>query len=205
VSTFSVKPNIRIAMNAATDRNRQRQAGDDRGAPRVEKQEHDEHGQQPAEHQRDLHVFDRLADERGVVTHQLQRYARRQLWLHLRHGLAHAVGHAHVFAPACFCTSSAIAGRSLTKASLVGSSTPSITLPSTSRTSTGPIAEAASPGCHQSGRRTSLEPSTRTIASCRARDRRLLPEHDVCVRNASTTWTSRQPVPTRAPCDRTTT
>ena len=45
---LSVKPNAQTAMNDGEHRDRQREAGDDRRAPRVEEQEDDEHGEQRA-------------------------------------------------------------------------------------------------------------------------------------------------------------
>ena len=45
---FSVKPKIQSGTNDASARHRQREAGDDGRAPRVEEEEHDEHGEQRA-------------------------------------------------------------------------------------------------------------------------------------------------------------
>ena len=76
-------------------RNRERQAGDDRRAPRVQEQEHDKDREKPAKDQRDLHVLDRVADERRVVAHHPQRDARRKLRRHLLDGDSNPIGHAN--------------------------------------------------------------------------------------------------------------
>ena len=60
VRKLSVKPNAYSAMNVAIDRDRQRQAGDDRAAPAVQEQEHDQHGQQRAFEDRALDAVRRL-------------------------------------------------------------------------------------------------------------------------------------------------
>ena len=59
-------------------RHRQRQAGDDRRAPRVEEHEHDEHGQRGAFDERVLHVGDRVGDARPGVARDHELDARRQ-------------------------------------------------------------------------------------------------------------------------------
>ena len=60
------------------DRDGQRQARDDRRAPRVEEAEDDQDGQQPAEDERVLHVGDRLPDERRRVAYHLDLGPWRQ-------------------------------------------------------------------------------------------------------------------------------
>ena len=58
---LSVKPKAQTAMNDGEHRDRQREAGDHRRAPRVEEQEDDEHGEQRALDQRLLDVAHRVA------------------------------------------------------------------------------------------------------------------------------------------------
>ena len=65
-------------------RHRQRQAGDDRRAPRVEEQEHREHREERAFDERGLDAFDRVRHARARVAHDVQRHAGRQRLLDAR-------------------------------------------------------------------------------------------------------------------------
>ena len=62
----------------ADDGDRQRQPRDHRAAPAIQEQEDDEDGEEAAEHQRDLHVVHRVADEGGAVHHRAQADVRGQ-------------------------------------------------------------------------------------------------------------------------------
>ena len=71
----------------------QGQAGDHRGAPRVEKQKHDEHGQQRTFNQCAAHVVYRDPDLTRAVRDLLEPHAWRQLVFHGGHGFDQTVDH----------------------------------------------------------------------------------------------------------------
>ena len=83
---LSVKPNAHTAMNDGEHRDRQREAGDHRRAPRVEEEEDDEHGQQRALEERLLHVRHRSPHAIAGVLDDVHRRARRERGAHLLHG-----------------------------------------------------------------------------------------------------------------------
>ena len=72
VMVFTVKSNTHMMKNARDDRDRQREPGDDRRAPRVQEQVDDHDREQRAEHDGDLHVGERLADAPRVVADDRQ-------------------------------------------------------------------------------------------------------------------------------------
>ena len=191
VSTFSVKPNIRIAMNAATT-----EIGSVRPVMTVERHE-----------LRNRNTMNTVSSPPSTsvtctssIDSRMNVESSRTICSDTPGGSSGCIfatasrtpsATPTVFAPACFCTSSAIDGRSLTNATLVGSSTPSITC-ATSRTSTVRL-----PSCF-----TGMSPiwaadvpraATRTIASVVPRSAVPTGASTFCVRNASTTWTSDSP------------
>ena len=78
----------------ADDGNRQRQPGNHGGAPRVEKQEHDQHRQHRAFNQRFANICDRHANRARGIGDQFKPHPRRQQRLHLGNGFAQPVHHA---------------------------------------------------------------------------------------------------------------
>jgi hypothetical protein len=63
VMLLNVKPMACTMAECGDDRGRQRDGADDRGAPVVQEEQDDEHGQDGAEEQIELHVVDRRGDE----------------------------------------------------------------------------------------------------------------------------------------------
>jgi hypothetical protein len=76
-------------------RDRQRQAGDDRGSPTVQKEEDDQDGEQATDDQRALHVLNRIAYENRAVHHRSQADVPRQFLIQIGQHARHAVGHFH--------------------------------------------------------------------------------------------------------------
>ena len=95
VSTFRREAERLHGDEGGDDGDGQGEAGDDGGAPRVQEQEHDEHGQDAADDHRGVHVVDGVADERGVVAHDLQDTPGGRSLPICSTASAHAVRHRH--------------------------------------------------------------------------------------------------------------
>jgi hypothetical protein len=103
---FTVKSNTHMMKNALMIGHGQREARDHGGSPRVEEQVDDHHREHRAEHDRQLHVGEGLADAPRVVADDRHLDVARQLVPELGHRGAHGIGHCTVLAPEILSTSS---------------------------------------------------------------------------------------------------
>ena len=102
VMVLSVKPIEPHQRERADDRDRDRDRGDDRAAQVAEEEQHDERGEQRAEHQVLAAPRRRWCGWSRVVADDVERVARRQLLLELlRRARLIASTTATVFAPDC--------------------------------------------------------------------------------------------------------
>ena len=152
--------------------------------------EHDEHGQQRRRCiMVSLHVVDRVADERGVVAHHLQRDAGRQLALHLRRPpRARRRPPPPCWRPTASCTSRASAGALVEQRQVLRLLDPVHHL----RDVAHEIVRLprASPGCRAISAAPSPRAATRTMASVAPRSAEPPGSPRSRVRSASTTSAS---------------
>ena len=111
---LSVKPRDHHQAERRDDRDRDRDRGDDRRAQAAEEQQHDERGEQRADHEVLEHLRRRRADLDRVIADDVDRVAGRQVLLRARRPRpSRASTTATVFVPVCLRTDSAIAATPL--------------------------------------------------------------------------------------------